>query len=79
MPVGRDGRLKMSSVQDQDKFVLRFPDGMRESIRLSAKANNRSMNAEIISRLSQSLDGGTGVAGLLRLALSQLESSAATS
>lgn len=63
----------MSSVQDQDKFVLRFPEGMREVIRLAAKANNRSMNTEIISRLSQSLDGGTDVAGLLRLALSQLE------
>jgi plasmid stability protein len=51
--------------QDQDKFVLRFPgaadqfplrlpDGMREAIKAEAKANGRSMNAEIISRLTTS-------------------------
>lgn len=37
-----------------DKFVVRFPDGMREKIRAAAEANNRSMNAEIIARLQES-------------------------
>lgn len=39
------------ATQDQDKFILRLPDGMRESIRDAAKRNGRSMNAEILSRL----------------------------
>jgi hypothetical protein len=38
-----------------DKFILRLPDGMRDAIAASAKANNRSMNAEIILRLENSL------------------------
>ena len=37
-----------------DKFILRLPDGMRDAIAASAKANNRSMNAEIILRLENS-------------------------
>jgi predicted HicB family RNase H-like nuclease len=39
--------------RDLDKFMLRLPDGMRERIAEVAKTNNRSMNAEIISCLSQ--------------------------
>lgn len=34
-----------------DKFMLRLPDGMRERIASKAKANNRSMNAEIVATL----------------------------
>jgi predicted HicB family RNase H-like nuclease len=34
-----------------DQFVLRLPEGMRERIKADADANNRSMNAEIVSRL----------------------------
>jgi len=45
-PVGRDS----------DKFMLRFPEGMREHIAALAKHNGRSMNAEIISRLEESLE-----------------------
>ncbi|KVE41709.1 Arc family DNA-binding protein [Burkholderia sp. BDU5] len=37
-----------------DKFVVRLPDGMRNLIAESARNNNRSMNAEIISRLAES-------------------------
>lgn len=39
-----------------DKFVLRFPDGMRDRIAAEAKANGRSMNAEIIARLEKTLE-----------------------
>ena len=34
-----------------EQFVVRFPDGMRGRIAEAAKANNRSMNAEIVARL----------------------------
>lgn len=40
----------------QDKFMLRFPDGMRERIKVSAELSGRSMNAEIIQRLKRSID-----------------------
>jgi hypothetical protein len=41
-----------------DKFILRFPDGMRDRIAEAAKANNRSMNAEVVSRLQDSFEKG---------------------
>jgi hypothetical protein len=40
-----------------DQFVLRFPDGLREQIRQLAEQSGRSMNAEIIARLEQTLSG----------------------
>jgi hypothetical protein len=39
-----------------DRFQLRMPEGMRDEIEATAKANGRSMNAEIVLRLQQSLD-----------------------
>lgn len=39
--------------QDQDKFIVRLPEGMRERIKAAADANNRSMNAEIVATLRQ--------------------------
>lgn len=36
-----------------DKFMLRLPDGMRDQIRVSAEANGRSMNAEIVATLEE--------------------------
>jgi hypothetical protein len=38
-----------------DGFMLRFPDGMRDRLKKEADGNNRSMNAEIIERLEESL------------------------
>lgn len=37
--------------QIEDKYVIRFPEGMRDEIKAAAEANGRSMNAEIIARL----------------------------
>lgn len=37
--------------QDQDKYILRLPDGMRDRIRAAAESNGRSMNAEIVQTL----------------------------
>lgn len=42
--------------QLQDKFNLRFPDGMRDAIAERAKRNGRSMNSEIVQILQDALD-----------------------
>ncbi|MDP5307582.1 Arc family DNA-binding protein [Paracoccus spongiarum] len=41
--------------QDQDKFVLRLPDGMRNRLKMAAERNRRSMNAEIVDALDSHL------------------------
>lgn len=43
-------------VREYDKFMLRFPDGMRDVIAERAKRNGRSMNSEIISILENALN-----------------------
>ncbi|MCK1693099.1 Arc family DNA-binding protein [Bradyrhizobium sp. 144] len=40
-----------------DKFIVRLPEGMREKLSAAAQANNRTMNAEVVSRLEQSFSG----------------------
>lgn len=42
--------------QDADKYIVRFPDGMRDRIAEAAKVNGRSMNSELIARLERSFD-----------------------
>lgn len=37
--------------ETQDRYIVRFPDGMRDRIREEAEKNGRSMNAEIIHAL----------------------------
>lgn len=39
--------------QNQDKFIVRLPDGMRDRIKAAAEAANRSMNAEIVMTLEE--------------------------
>lgn len=41
--------------QMQDKFNLRFPDGMRDAIAERAKRNGRSMNAEIVQIIEDAI------------------------
>ncbi|MGI3170649.1 Arc family DNA-binding protein [Pseudooceanicola sp. C21-150M6] len=41
------------SAQNQDKFIVRLPDGLRDRIRLAAEANHRSMNAEVVALLEE--------------------------
>lgn len=36
----------------RDQFMVRLPEGMRDEIAAAAKSNGRSMNSEIIARLS---------------------------
>lgn len=45
--------------QQQDKFTVRFPDGMRDKIAEIAAKNGRSMNNEIIYALGNYLSGET--------------------
>lgn len=55
--------LKMPRApQLADKFVLRMPDGMRDKLASLAKANNRSMNAEMIELLQQAMEARTSTA-----------------
>jgi hypothetical protein len=41
---------------EADKFIVRLPVGMRRRIAEAAKANQRSMNAEIVARLQFSFE-----------------------
>lgn len=43
-------------VKDYEKFVVRFPDGMRDAIAERAKQNGRSMNSEIVQILEDALE-----------------------
>ncbi|OCQ53543.1 Arc-like DNA binding domain protein [Photorhabdus australis subsp. thailandensis] len=45
--------------QMQDKFNLRFPDGMRDAVAERAKENGRSMNSEIVQMIQDCLDRKT--------------------
>lgn len=40
--------------QDADKYIVRFPEGMRDRLKNAAHVNGRSLNSEIITRLQQS-------------------------
>lgn len=41
--------------QAADKFVVRLPEGMRDRLRRQAKANQRTMNSEVIYHLDRAL------------------------
>lgn len=45
-----------SASRKLDQYIVRFPDGMRDRLKLEAEANGRSLNAEIISRLEGSFE-----------------------
>ena len=45
----------MNESREMDKFVLRLPEGLRPEIADVARANQRSMNGEIIVRIQRSL------------------------
>jgi len=45
------------STRDWDQFPIRLPDGVRDEIKQAAKANRRSMNAEILSRIAAPVEG----------------------
>ena len=45
---------KLYPSEQQDRFIVRFPHGMRDKIGVAARTNKRSMNAEIVQRLEAS-------------------------
>ena len=47
--------------RSKEQFMVRLPDGMRDQIASAAEANGRSMNAEIVTRLSQTFGASPGV------------------
>lgn len=50
--------------QDADKYVLRFPPGLRERVKQSANVNHRSMNAEMIHHIEAGLGKAKSPAGI---------------
>lgn len=54
-----------------DQFMVRLPEGMRDRIAEAARANGRSMNAEIVARLEFTFEalrqGGPGLFGATAL------------
>lgn len=49
--------------RESDKFMLRLPDGMRDRIRALAERGNRSMNAETVLLIDQSLSFAEALEG----------------
>lgn len=58
-----------SESRHADKYIVRFPDGMRERLKNAAKANNRTLNAEIVARLQQSFEPHNDPNWQLRVAM----------
>lgn len=63
--------------QDADKFIVRLPAGLRDSLKARAASNNRSMNAEILAILGAAMGdpsnlGGLPVEALLKEAAARL-------
>lgn len=46
----------MGEQRDQNRFLVRMPEGMRDRISEAAKANGRSMNSEIVARIEASFE-----------------------
>lgn len=63
--------------ETQERFIIRFPDGMRDRIKEAAEANNRSMNAEIVARLEGSFDPQTSTEPWSKEAVERFEMIAA--
>ena len=48
-----------------EKIVVRLPDGMRERLGAAARANKRTVNAEVVQRLEDSFNSSVGVPNFL--------------
>lgn len=48
-----------------NQYVVRFPDGLRDQIKALAKANRRSMNAEIIVALEARMQAAGDEIGVM--------------
>ena len=52
----RVGIMTRYPSEEKDRFIVRMPDGMRDQLKGIAAKNGRSLNAEIIARLSETLE-----------------------
>ncbi|WP_111655722.1 Arc family DNA-binding protein [Isoalcanivorax indicus] len=59
-----DKKAAAENRQEVEKFVVRLPKGIRGRICELAKYNKRSMNAEIVARLEESLGLTVNVEGV---------------
>lgn len=41
--------------QNQDKYLLRLPEGWRDVIKVEAKKNHRAMNSEIFAAIENTM------------------------
>lgn len=48
--------------EDLEKFLVRMPLGLRDSVKAVAKRNHRSMNAEIVFQLERAIQNEKGEA-----------------
>ncbi|ABN75783.1 Arc family DNA-binding protein [Cereibacter sphaeroides] len=62
--------MSTATTRESDRYFLRLPDGMRGEIKAAAAANGRSMNAEIVHRLT---GGAPGRLDHLEARVGQLE------
>lgn len=46
----------MYASQVADRMQVRFPEGLRQIVKVEAAKNNRSMNAEVVFRLQQAYE-----------------------
>jgi hypothetical protein len=53
-----------ASSNPKEQFILRFPSGMREHLKMLAASNRRSMNAELL----QLIEKGMGLTDTVSLA-----------
>ncbi len=42
--------------EQQDRYIVRFPDGMRDKLKSLAASHGRSLNAEIIAHIQFAID-----------------------
>jgi len=47
----------VTNSRSADKFVVRFPDGMRDDLAERARQNKRSMNSEMIALMADQING----------------------
>ncbi|KPZ20110.1 Arc-like DNA binding protein [Pseudomonas syringae pv. viburni] len=55
IPMLNNDAVSIREDDKDEKFVIRLPTGMRGRVRGAAKANHRSMNSEIVSRIDATL------------------------
>lgn len=55
MPLGYQCAMADDADRNANRYIIRFPEGMRDRLKAEAEANKRSLNAEIIARLETTL------------------------